>query len=131
MAEVQTTVKKDNKAVLKLQREKDREIVRGIFRFYEVPGGSIKFSYKKYKEDPVETFELKDGEVYSIPLGVAKHLNKNCYQVEHAYTTDENGAPSTKVGRKIQRCGFQSLEFIPEEDLQEAGSNLYTVEKVL
>ena len=74
---------------------------------------------------------MKDGEVYTIPLGVAKHLNQHCYHEVHEHCMDEKGNPMTRVGRKVQRCGFQSLEFIPEEDLKEAGSALYTPDRVV
>lgn len=126
---------------LRYMRDKDREMVKGIFRFYEVPGGSMSFSFKKYKEDQVETFSFQDGEVYTIPLGVAKHLNKNCnYPVyEHipgepgvltgGYNPNSRGGPLTgmKVGRKVQRVGFQSLEFSDIEGLEET-PELYTAE---
>ncbi len=46
------------KVNLKFQRDKDREPVKGIFRFYEVPGGSVSFNYRAYKEDEVERFDL-------------------------------------------------------------------------
>ena len=74
--EVEKTVKKHS---LKYLRDKDREKVKGIFRYHEVPGGNFSFSYRAYKEDQVENFSLNDGEVYTIPLGVARHLNKNCW----------------------------------------------------
>ena len=119
----------DRIAKQKFERERDHEVVRGIFRFHEVPGGEITFVYKKYKEDEVERFTMRDGEIYSIPLGVAKHLNKDCYHSVHAHAVDEYGKPIAKIGKKVQRCSFESLEFMPEEDLTIAGSPIVTVEK--
>ncbi len=101
----------------KYLRDKDREIVRGKFIFHEVPGGLMSFVFKKWKEDPVERFDLQDGEIYSLPLGVAVHLNKNCFIPIHAYATDENGRAIAKIGQKVRRCSFQSLEFVDIEDL--------------
>ena len=109
----ETKVKPNHKYL----RDKDREIVRGKFIFHEVPGGVMSFVFKKWKEDPVERFDLVDGEIYSIPLGVAVHLNKNCAIPVHTYATDENGRPAVKIGQKIRRCSFQSLEFVDIEDL--------------
>ena len=83
---------KVTKPNLKYQRDKDREPVKGIFRFYEVAGGVLSFVFKAYKEDPVESFTLHDGQVYTLPLGVAKHLNKNCWYPIHAHSKDESGA---------------------------------------
>ena len=114
----------------KYDRDKDREKVRGIFRFHEVPGGSMSFVFRKYKEDPVERFDLVDGEVYTIPLGVAKHLNKNCWYPLHAYALDEHGKPTMKIGQKVRRCSFQSLEFVDIDDLTPVGSSIITAEYI-
>jgi len=105
---------------LTYQRDKDREKVRGIFRFYEVPGGGMSFCYKAYKGEPVEKYTLVDGEVYTLPLGVAKHLNKNGWYPIHQYMKDETGRPHMMIGKKKRRFGFQSLEFVDIDELQEA-----------
>ncbi len=124
---VEKMSKKDEKA----QIDKDYTPVRGIFHFYENRGGTLEFPFKKYKDIPTTMYKLTDGEVCTVPLVIAHHLNKNCFTVEHTHCQDENGKPSTKIGRRKQRCGFQSLEFLPEEDLREAGSSIYTVEHQL
>ena len=102
---------------LRYMRDKDREKVRGIFRFYEVPGGTMTFSFKAYKEDPVETFTMTDGQTYTIPLGVAKHLANNLWYPVHEFLRDENGNTSTHVRKKVHRAGFQSLEFIDLDEI--------------
>ena len=43
---------------IKYQHDKDREPVKGIFKYYEVPGGCLEFNYRAYKEDPIEFFHL-------------------------------------------------------------------------
>ena len=117
-------VKKPN---LKWMRDRDREMVKGIFRFHEVPGGTMQFSFKAYKEDPVENFTLVDGGVYSIPLGVARHLNNNCKYPIHAHAQDAEGKNIIKVGQMIHRTSFQSLEFVDIEDLSQP-ADLVTIE---
>jgi len=102
---------------LRYMRDKDREKVKGIFRFHEVPGGTMSFVYRAYKQDPVERYDMLDGEVYTIPLGVAKHLNKNVWYPINAHQVDEAGNPSKIIGRKVKRCSFQSLEFLDDKDL--------------
>lgn len=116
-------VKKDQKQKpnLKYLRDKDRKMVRGKFIFHEVPGGRMSFSFRKYKEDPVERFDLDDGQIYTIPLGVAKHLNTECKYPIHGFAMDENNKPSMKVNQWIRRCSFQSLEFIDEDDMVPVG----------
>lgn len=106
----------------KYMRDKDREMVKGIFHFYEVPGGSMSFSYKFYKEDPVERFDLLDGQVYTLPLGVAKHLNKNCWYPEYEFMRGEDVRSTMRVGKKVRRCSFQSLEFVDIDDLTANGT---------
>jgi len=115
---------------LRFQRDKDREKVRGIFKFYEVPSGQLAFSYKAYKEDQVETYTLVDGKIYTLPLGVAKHLNKNGSYPVHSYLKDESGNVSMKIGQRVRRFGFQSLEFVDVEDFTNEPSKIVNVEKI-
>ncbi len=96
---------------MKKMREKDNKTVKGIFRCYEPRGGSIDFSFKKYKGDNVFRKMMIDGNTYEIPLMIAKHLNQNCWYPKHTHVLDANGEPSVEVGRKVQRCSFESLEF--------------------
>lgn len=109
-AQTQVTEKK-SKAQVKYMRDKDREPVKGIFRFNEVPGGTLSFVFRKYKEDPVERFDMVDGQIYTVPLGVAKHLNTSGWYPVHAYSMDEKGKPAMQIGTKVRRYAFQSLEF--------------------
>ena len=113
-------IKDKKRKNLTYQRDKDREKVKGIFHFYEVPGGVMGFSYKKYKGDAVEKYRLHDGQVYTLPLGVAKHLNSNGSYPVHQYQMDETGKPLMVIGKKKRRFGFQSLEFVDVEELQQA-----------
>lgn len=116
---------------LKYMRDKDREIVKGKFIFHEVPGGLMSFVFRAYKEDPVERFDLYDGQIYSLPLGVARHLNKNCWYPEYGYVQGEKDvqggfSPDGKVMRiskKVRRCSFQSLEFVDIDDLNPVGGD--------
>ena len=113
-------IKEANKQSLKFQRDKDREMVRGIFRFHEVPNGQMEFMFKKYKEDPLEKFSMIDGQVYTVPLGVAKHLNTNCAYPSYSYKQDEAGRPVVSMAEMIRRCSFQSLEFVDIDGLGSA-----------
>lgn len=121
--------KRDAKSKLERLRDQHRQKVKGLFKFYEVPGGILEFDFLEFKGDPVQTYKLKDGEVYEIPLGVARHLNKNGWYPVHQYEMDAAGKSVQKIGQRVRRFGFQSLEFIDEVDLNEVG-NLTTVENV-
>ena len=118
------------KLTLEEQRERDKKPVKGIFRFHEVPGGVMPFVYKKYPKDPVLRFELKDGEVYTLPLGVAKHLTQDVWYPENENVMDENGKVVARVGRKIRRCSFESLEFMDIEELTPDNSKIQIAENV-
>lgn len=126
----QQTSKKDVKFNAKYHRDKDRQIVKGIFRFHEVPGGSMSFVYRAYKEDPIERYDMVDGQIYSVPLGVARHLNKNCWYPEYEHFKNEETQNIQRVGKKVNRCSFQSLEFIDIDDMTPIGQSLVTVENI-
>ena len=97
-------------------REKDHQVVKGIFRCYEPRGGSFTFSFKKYKGDTILKYTMTDGQTYEVPLMIAKHLNQNCWYPKHSHVMDLNGLPTVDVGKKVQRCSFESLEFFLEEE---------------
>jgi len=116
---------------LKFQRDKDRAQVRGKFIFHEVPGGRMDFVFRAYKGDPIETYSFNDGDIKTIPLGVAKHLNLNCWYPSYKYTNDEQARPVVSIGQKIRRCSFQSLEFLDIEGVAPIGSSISGIEEVL
>lgn len=93
------------------KRERDRKPVRGIFMFKELPGGTLKFSFRAYRNDPIEKFELVDGNVYTLPYGVANHINKNMSYYVHGRRTNEIGNPSMNIGKRVQRAIFSPIEF--------------------
>jgi hypothetical protein len=113
---------------IEYMRQKDREMVRGIFRFFEVPGGNMSFSFRKYKGDEVESYSMNDGEIYTVPRGVAHHLSNNCWYPESQHKMDEFGRIVAQVNKKKRRCSFEPLDFLDSETLSElTPSNLETV----
>ena len=130
MSQVEAKKQQPKKLNLEYERTKDNEPVKGIFRFHEVPGGTMEFSFLKYKGDQVKNYKLVDGEIYTIPLMVAKHLNKGCWYPVHSFAQDEEGRSLQKIGQKVRRCSFQSLEFVDIDDLTPVGNSLITVENV-
>lgn len=95
--------------------EKDHKMVKGIFRFLEVPGGSLSFSFHKYKGDSVLNYTMVDGKTYEVPRMVATHLNKNCGYERHGHVMDINGNPIVDRSKTVKRCSFESLEFMDDE----------------
>lgn len=116
--------------VVKEMRDRDRKPVRGKFIFHEVPNGKMEFVFRAYKGDPVEKYSMIDGEIYTVPLGVAKHLNSNCWYPAYDYKDDAQGRPTCKMSQKIRRCSFQSLEFLEVEGVKPVGSALSGIEEI-
>jgi hypothetical protein len=113
------TTEKPKKVNHKFDYEKDRQKVKGKFIFHEVPGGTLSFSYRKYPQEKTPlNFTMKDGDIYEIPLGVAKHLNKNCWYPQYEFSRGEDNVQDVQsIGQKIRRVSFQSLEFFDIDDL--------------
>ena len=143
MAQVHLDSKKEkekNTQNTRYMRDRDREKVTGVFHNYEIPGGAMEFVYREYKEDPVEKFNLVDGQVYQLPRGVVRHLNKNCWYPEYEYYSDggtrvQNGmnpnvpGGNMRVGKKVRRVSFESMEFMDLNDIPPA-KQIVTVEHI-
>ena len=126
----QMTIKRTSASIpsIKTSMERDAELVKGKFQYLEVPGATLVFSYRKYKGQHPVQYKLKDGEIYTLPRGVAKHLATTGQYPIHEYATDEFGKPLIRIGRMKRRYNFESLEFF--DDLGSTDSKLYTVEKL-
>lgn len=124
--------KKEPKFDIEKQRKRDREMVTGVFRFLEIPGGTVRFPFRMYKGDPIERYSFEDGKMYRIPRSVARHLNNNgCYNI-HSFQKDEVGNPTIQVGKKVHRFTFSSTEFLDIETYNDISRSpeLITVERV-
>lgn len=111
------------------QREKDKELITGVFRYLEHPHGTLRFRYQKYMEDGFPQYELTDGTIYKLPRMVARHLNQNVYYRKYSAldTTFGTGTSIEMAGdgkgrtsgmhsiEKIPRCEFKSLEFMDDD----------------
>lgn len=122
---------------LKKLMEEESRLVKGRFKNYETPGGNLPFCAGKYPGQPLFKKTFFDGEVYEVPLWVARHLNGvdktakaldgrigSCSYPVHGFKWDPNKpAPQSEVGsdgvpvpivgvaKRKQRYGFESLEF--------------------
>ena len=90
-------------------RIRDSRLVKGKFQCHEPRGGSVKFSFKAYKGDPVKTYEFHDGHEYEIPLAVARHLNNNCNYPVYSEILGPDGLRTSEVGKKVQRFNFVQM----------------------
>ena len=93
-------------------RDEDNQMVVGIFKNIEVPGGDLQFTYRKYKEDPYRSYHFEDGKEYTVPMGVAKHINNMTKVKQHAHLVDKDGKKMVGAGSYRQRYQFLSKEFM-------------------
>lgn len=110
--------------------ERDNELVTGIFRYLEHPKGTLRFRYKKYARDEYREYELRDGEKYSLPRMVVRHLNNDVHYLEYKHlgseagrfgmrsAVNDGGIKTTETMHAIEktpRCEFRSLEFMDDD----------------
>jgi len=84
----------EKKAANKLrleEREKDSQMVKGVFKNIEAPNGDATITYHKYKEDPTTVYHFWDGDEREIPLGCAKQINQMCRYKKSKHLVDKNG----------------------------------------
>ena len=104
--------KKEAKKTIAAQREKDNEMVTGIFK-NRTGEGKISFSYGKYKEDGTSIYEFEDGVTYTIPRMVANHLNQGTSVAKREYGINPDGTQSlqTIIRKREKRYEFISTDF--------------------
>jgi hypothetical protein len=129
---ISLSIKSEKKKVdLDYLRDRDRELVKGIFKNFEEPGGTMRFNIRLHKGDKVEKYELEDGQIYTIPLGVARHLKKNCWYPVHAQRQDSKGMVSQYIGQKVHRCSFHILDTIDLEELSSESGHIELIPSML
>ena len=127
-------------------RDRDAELVSGIFRNRENPAnsyqmGSVTFMYKKWPGEEYKTYHLVDGERYKLPRGVVHHLNNNCFYREYVHLPGEKGetgirtayndgslrAEKMQASRKVHRYEFVPLDFMDDDLDMRPASDLVEV----
>jgi len=122
-------------------RDRDSELVTGIFNNRENRNGGAMFNFKLYPNEEFKDYWLRDGERYMIPRGVARHLNNGCYYKEYSHMSGQQGEQGVRVGAndgrlrpietmqtatKVHRYEFRSLEFM-DDDINMYPTNLTEV----
>lgn len=117
-AEERERIIQEKQLELQYKFDRDKQLVKGTFHFHEVPGGLLSFVYREYPSQDLERYDLWDGMEYELPLGVARHLNKNGKRPEYEYLTDERGrmvqigGPSSQVRSAINPNVPQNMKII-------------------
>lgn len=97
--------------IIEQMRKEESRLVKGIFQDNELKAGSITFPFKKYPGDRIEEYTLHDGQEYTLPLAVVRHLNSGCAYHGHHFVLDAQGLP-TKSSKKTHRFSFKEAEFM-------------------
>lgn len=111
-----TLSKDEKKAYIQHLKERDLEMVTGVFRSFEPVGGTLSMTGKAHEnEDPVK-YDFVDGQTYTIPRYLAKRFENEfqgsgTWYPTHSHIMDMNGKPITGIGKKNRRFGFSSLDF--------------------
>jgi hypothetical protein len=112
---------------IEAQKERDAKPVTGKFKYPEKPGDTLTFPYRKYPKEPIKIWKFTDGQVYTIPKGIANHLQKEGKYIVHEHCLDANGMPSMRIGHVVDRFNFEIISFTEDDD-DSVKPNLYTAE---
>lgn len=106
----------EKKAYVQSHRDRDCEMVTGVFRCYEPPGGMLEMTCMAYGHENPTKYEFYDGVEYTIPRYVARRFEnefqgQGTWYPTNKYLLDAAGKPMVHVGKKNRRFGFSSMEF--------------------
>lgn len=101
-----------NKDSIEAMTEKEDVMVSGVFKNLENPGDSGFISCRFRKGQPIFTKRFFDGEIATIPLSVAKHINQRCAYEKHGYEIDDKGNHKKIVESRKQRYQFVSTDYM-------------------
>lgn len=97
--------------VKKLRKEHSR-LVKGMFEFVDAQGGWVEFSYRFFKEDPIQTIRLVHGEICELPMGIIKHLNNTVKKVRNIATEKGDGSFIPTSVTKTSRLRFTPMDVL-------------------
>lgn len=90
-----------------IKRAHDSELVTGVFKYYELQGGTFEFWDRlPYVGEKMRRFKLKDGETAQIPRHTADKLRNGGKYPIHTDMYDASGKRTTRVGDWIDRFDF-------------------------
>ena len=100
------SLKKKIASLEEKEKEQDRRPITGTFKNFQSPGLDTVFSCKKYKDEKITTYRLRDGEVTTLPYYVAKMLRQECYYKRNQRFQSTNGQEDIKIGAKVKLMDF-------------------------
>ncbi len=103
--------------VKKLHKEHSK-LVKGMFEFVDAQGGWIDFTYRFFKDEPIQQIRLIHGEICELPIGIIKHLNNTYKKVrQFAASSPDKAAELTMRGvpstvEKTSRLRFTPMDMM-------------------
>lgn len=106
----------EKKAPIQPQKQQQKNTLKGIFHWHEVPQGTMSFLLKTKRGENVKKYSLVDGQEYNLPIDVVCHLNDSGKYPVHRYTTGADGKPHQGIGKMQKRFSYEITEFLDLSD---------------
>ena len=116
-AEHETDVKKRTKREEDFIKDEYHETVTGTIVNHEQPGNTIEFWFRGNGCPDITKFEFGDNTYVKMAVGVAEHLNKNCWIGKDKDALDDAGKQIIATGRKLRRFTFYPSGYFGPIDL--------------
>lgn len=111
-----TLSREEKLSYIKFLKERDTEMVTGIFRCHEPSGGCVEMTAMAYDGESPIKYQFLDGQQYTVPKYIAKRFENEFQGIgtwypTHSHILDASGKPTISVGKKNRRFGFSSMEY--------------------
>lgn len=101
-----------SKAMMDKMRKDGEKMIKGMFEFVDAQGGWLDFSYRFFPGEPVRMVKITHGEMVTIPMILAKHLNNVYKKVRQVADNLDTGKGTVT---KISRTRFTPMEYLTED----------------
>ena len=105
------------------------EIVTGTIVNHEQPGNPVEFWFRGNGCPDITKFEFADNSYVRMPVGVAEHINKNCWIGKDRDGVNEVGKAIIEIGRKVRRYSFIPSGYFGSIDLKPIGEAMLPLYK--
>ena len=126
---VEKDVSKQTTAEVEYILDEYSEIVTGTIINHEQPGNPIEFWFRGNGCPDITKFEFADNSYVKMPVGVAEHINKNCWIGKDRDGVNEVGKAIIEIGRKVRRYSFIPSGYFGSIDLKPIGEAMLPLYK--
>jgi hypothetical protein len=110
----------EKKSWIEERRERYHKPIRIRFTYTENPGQSMPFVWQEFKGDALRSWELKDGERYTLPLGAVLILLQQQYYRGDIKMETIDGQQVLHQGKLEQRYSIDIYDYITDEEYERA-----------